>query len=59
MLGFLVFLILMDRIAPWLLDMWPLLLLAAYCVYAVIYTVLEMNKPKHERDWSGLFPLLA
>jgi hypothetical protein len=59
MLGFLVFLILMDRIAPWLLDMWPLLLLAAYCVYAVIFTVLEMRKPKHERDWSGLCPLLA
>ncbi len=53
-LGFLVLLILMDWMVPGLLDMWPLLFLAAYGVYVLVYTVLQLRKPKYKRDWSGL-----
>lgn len=57
-LGFLVLLIFMDWMIPGLLDMWPLLLVVGYVVYAVIYSALELKKPRNKRDWGGLFPLL-
>lgn len=56
MLGFVALLILGDRMFPRLLDMWPLVFMGAYCMYALVYTVVQLNKPRHERDWSGLLP---
>lgn len=56
MLGFIALLIFGDWMIPGLSKMWPLVFIGAYFVYALIYTVVQLCKPKHERDWSGLLP---